>query len=215
MCTEVEFGHLEKKILQSETDYRVSQQPFVLQWKVFPDKSCNIGADICLAAPHHHQPLSDGQCQAVLKSLSSLLDPPVASRTYQIGSETKEQSLLWQCLDAISKKWPVDLKSARKIMLFILSLPEHWYSQKHYFNEVFYMPLNIFSVFTGCQSYEQIKLSSHRGSSRSVNSVSFADPIMHHNARVKIALHKYSSSIFQVFTFHSAAAWPCLPLFSE
>lgn len=172
-----------------------------------------------LAAPHHHQPLRDGQCQAALKSSSSLLNPrgsfSVASRTYQISNETKEQSLLWQCLNAISKKWPVDLKSARKKMLFILSLPEHWYSQKHYFNKVFTCHWT-FSLCSRVVSLMcRLNLSSHRGSSRSVNSVSFADPIMRHNSRVKIALHKYSSSIFQVFTFRSAAAWPCLPLFSE
>lgn len=101
----------------------------------------------------------------------------------------------------------------KKKKLFILSLPEHWYSQKHYFNEVFTCHW-MFSLCSRVVSLMcRLNLSSHRGSSHSVNSVSFADPIMCHNSRVKIALHKYSSSIFQVFTFHSTAVWPCLPLF--
>lgn len=215
------FGHLKNKILQNKMDSSKSANYHLfLQQKVFPNKSCNIGAKHWLAAPCHHQPSRDGQCQAALKSLSSLLNShgcfSVASRTYQISNETKEQSLLWQYLNAISKKWPVDLKCAcKKKMLFILSLPEHWYSQKHYFNEVFICHWT-FSLCSRVVSLMcRLNLSSHRGSSRSVNSVSFADPIMCHNSRVKIALHKYSSSIFQVFTFHSAAAWPCLPLFSE
>lgn len=113
------FGHLENKILQNNMDSSKSANCHLfLQQKVFPDKSCNIRAKCCLVAPRHHQPLRDVHCQAALKSLSSLLNPhgcfSVASRTYQISNKTKEQSLLWQCLNAISKKWPVDLKSARK-----------------------------------------------------------------------------------------------------
>lgn len=215
---ELSFGHLKNKILQNEmSSSKSANSHLFLQQKIFPDQSCNIRAEHWPAAPHDHQPLRDGQCQAALKSLSSLLNPhgcfSFASRTYRISNETKEQSLLWQCLHAISKKRPVDLKSAwKKKMLFILSLPEHWYSQKHYFNEVFTCHW-VFSLCSRVVSLMcRLNLSSHRGSSRSVNSVSFADPIMCHNSRVKIALHKYSSSIFQVFTFHSAAAWPCLPL---
>lgn len=135
------FGHLERKILQNNTDCQPTAIHFVV--RSIPWQTLQCQSKIGPAAPCSLQPLSDGQCQAGLKSWSSLLHPhgcfSVASRTYRISSETKEQSLLQQCLDVISKKWPVDLKSAwkKKKMLFILSLPEHWYSQKHYFSEVF------------------------------------------------------------------------------
>lgn len=85
------FGHLEK-ILQNKTESPKSANSHLFCHKKLSLTNLSILEQ--RFPPRHHQHLSDGHCQAVLKSLSSLLDPhgcfSFASRTYQILSKTKE-----------------------------------------------------------------------------------------------------------------------------